>query len=142
MEFDKSRVYTALNADELKIGSKVYISDNLDALKECVTDDCNPVTLRGIYGAECRDRFAVLDNNTAFNLAYLVSEPEEKKLKWIDLKVGDIIQRPFYDGYRTAMVVVIDTCSETTKHIGLANTWLDDTEIEDWVKVDWVKVEE
>lgn len=27
MEFDKSRVYTALNADELKVGSQVIVGD-------------------------------------------------------------------------------------------------------------------
>ena len=36
MEFDKSRVYTALNADELKIGSKVILGNTLSELKEAV----------------------------------------------------------------------------------------------------------
>lgn len=29
MEFDKSRVYTAVNADELKIGSKCIFADTI-----------------------------------------------------------------------------------------------------------------
>ena len=29
MEFDKSRVYTALNADELKVGSQVIVGDSV-----------------------------------------------------------------------------------------------------------------
>ena len=33
MEFDRSRVYTALNADEVKPGSKVFVADSLAALK-------------------------------------------------------------------------------------------------------------
>lgn len=37
MEFDKSRVYTAVNADELKIGSKCIFADTLGALSAKVT---------------------------------------------------------------------------------------------------------
>lgn len=33
MDFDKSKVYTALNADELKLGSKVIVADDLKTLK-------------------------------------------------------------------------------------------------------------
>ena len=38
MEFDKSRVYTALNADELKIGSKVLVSNCISTLKDQVAN--------------------------------------------------------------------------------------------------------
>lgn len=31
-------------------------------------------------------------------------EPEEKKLKWTDLKFGDVIRNKYEDGYRSAMV--------------------------------------
>ncbi|MGI5085426.1 hypothetical protein HF284_10900, partial [Treponema putidum] len=34
MEFDESRVYTALNADELKIGSRCIFADDLNSLRE------------------------------------------------------------------------------------------------------------
>lgn len=34
MEFDESRVYTALNADKLEVGSKVITADTLKQLKE------------------------------------------------------------------------------------------------------------
>lgn len=33
MKFDKNKVFTALNADELPIGSKVIVADNLASLK-------------------------------------------------------------------------------------------------------------
>ena len=36
MEFDKSRVYTIVNADELKVGSKVIVADSLGLLKRLV----------------------------------------------------------------------------------------------------------
>lgn len=39
MTFDKSRVYTALNADELPIGSKCIFADTVQALCEKVESD-------------------------------------------------------------------------------------------------------
>ena len=36
MEFDKSRVFSAVNADELPIGSKVILGNTLSELKEAV----------------------------------------------------------------------------------------------------------
>lgn len=38
MEFDKSRVYTALNADELKIGSKCVFADDGSPCGELVEE--------------------------------------------------------------------------------------------------------
>lgn len=39
MKFDKSKVYTALNADEVKVGSKGYYADCLKDLEERVNSD-------------------------------------------------------------------------------------------------------
>lgn len=36
MEFDESKVYTLINADKVKIGSKGYYADDLKTLKERV----------------------------------------------------------------------------------------------------------
>ncbi len=36
MQFDKSRVYTKLNADEVKEGSEGYFADTLNDLKDIV----------------------------------------------------------------------------------------------------------
>lgn len=132
MAFDKSRVYTALNADELKIGSKVYVADNIGCLIDCVIENCNPVTLSEVRGAEHKDRFVALsDDKVAFNLAYLVAEPEEKHLDLSDFKVGDILRKEEY----IAMVVMIDTKDEG--HICLGNgRWLDDDELAKWKKVE------
>lgn len=45
MEFDKSRVYTSVNADELKVGSEVICANNLDSLKckvkQVITNECD-----------------------------------------------------------------------------------------------------
>lgn len=77
MKFDKSKIYTAVNADEVKVGSKGYFADNLTDLKALVAD-------------ESADRFNEIlhinpsDNNYRFSfsagnnyaLFYLVEEPE------------------------------------------------------------------
>lgn len=38
MEFDKARVFTALNADEIKIGSEGYFADSIRILKETIKE--------------------------------------------------------------------------------------------------------
>lgn len=96
MKFDKSRVYTALNADELKVGSKVVVADNIATLKEKVSnDECS--ILSGIQPEKTQYRFrvSVPEKNKSIDccFAYLVSEPEENKLKWQDVKIGDILYR-------------------------------------------------
>ena len=81
MEFLTERCYTALNADELKPGSKVICANYLESLKTQVEANSYPlyvVELSQIMGTSSTNRFKVDDKT--FNLAYLVSEPEEN---WI-----------------------------------------------------------
>lgn len=86
MEFDESKVYTLINADKVKIGSKGYYADDLKTLKERVNSHSR--RWRGevdeIYDIDSPYRFAI-KNNTKFALFYPVEEPEEKKY------------RPYYD---------------------------------------------
>lgn len=85
MEFDRSKVYTALNADELKIGSKVFVADNLATLKEYVDSERSMATIKHIANDSQEHRFIVQfdsDPNTcAWSFVYFISEPEEKN--WI-----------------------------------------------------------
>lgn len=91
MEYDESKVFTAKNADELKVGSKVICADNLFTLKYNVEQEPDYITaLINILPINCMRRFKTEDGEWA--LAYLVSEPEEKKLKVSDLKLGDIVR--------------------------------------------------
>lgn len=82
MEFDESKVYTPINADKVKIGSKGYYADDLKTLKERVNSHSR--RWRGevdkIYDTDSTYRFAI-KNNTRFILFYLVEEPEEKKYR-------------------------------------------------------------
>lgn len=132
MEFDKSRVYTALNADEVKLGSKVFVADNLTALKRKVEENAleNLFILDKVLPAESSYRFST--ENTDFMLCYLVSEPEPKGLHWTKLKIGDVIQRA--SGGKLRMVTGIDSFDEDC-HI-FAGSWLSDNILKNWEKVE------
>ena len=132
MDFDKSKVYTALNADELKTGSKVIVADTLGELKNCVTREVNIQKLKEIREDFWEYRFATCDENYA--LAYLLETPEEKKLKWTDLKLGDVVHKKgaFFKG----IVTEIDENTESNTHVMIGGTWKDDIELELWEKVD------
>jgi len=78
MEFDKLRVYTALNADELKVRSKVLLADDLSELKRLVENDVIPDTLEFVRAETYQFRFL---SETDFALAYLIAPPAEPKYK-------------------------------------------------------------
>ena len=126
MEFDVSKVYTAVNADELKVGSKVIVADNLADLKAKVEKGTEPATLLGIEPDDRLYRFLTIYPRNA--LAYLVSEPEV--LKWTDLKVGDVIRKDSL----TAMITSID--SDSDMHIYAGDYWYTDDELREWEKVE------
>ena len=79
MEFDKSKVYTVLNADELKVGSEVFLADNISFLKKLVKDDAVTTNLVRVLGEETNSRFEGISD--IFSLAYLVSPPAEPEYK-------------------------------------------------------------
>lgn len=130
MEFDINRVYTSVNADELKVGSKVIVADNLNDLKERVKE-CDEIKIIGaILSDEYDNRFNC--NYEDYNLCYLIEEPEKKKLKWTDLKIGDVIRY----GVFTHLVTGIHNFEQTNKHIFVSGAWLTDDELEEWEKVE------
>lgn len=84
MKFDKSKVYTALNADEVKVGSKGYYADCLKDLEERVNSDNKAYynTLVEINPTSDVYRFKKGAAFTSeYALFYLVEEPEKKKLR-------------------------------------------------------------
>ena len=82
MEFNKSKVYTAVNADELKVGSKVYVSDNMYYLKECVEKNFEPCILTRVLSEKETKRFCINNkNNEKWQLAYFIERPAEPKYK-------------------------------------------------------------
>lgn len=76
MNFDKSRVYTALNADELKVGSKVIVADDLFRLKEDLSDYRLLKIIERVKSENCEHRF-LCDDGFCYAFAYLVEEPKE-----------------------------------------------------------------
>ena len=84
MEFDKSRVYTALNADELKVGSKVIVADSLQGLKDRVnksaSDEDYISRIGSILPETAVHRFKTLWGGE-YPLAYLISPPKEPEYK-------------------------------------------------------------
>ena len=83
MKFDKSRVYTAVNADELAIGSKVILGDTLSELKEAVEVEKEEAiqTLAIIRGENEVLRFTGDKYHSGYTLVYLIEPPAEKKYK-------------------------------------------------------------
>ena len=83
MKFDKSKVFTALNADELKVGSKGYFTDNIESLELVVQSEDYLAfgELEKIQKPNMSYRFGMKESNRSFNLFYLVKEPQEKKFR-------------------------------------------------------------
>ena len=80
MTFNKSRVYTALNADEVKVGSKGVFADNVDWLKHFVKDERHISTVEKIESENMVYRFRNIKGDN-YQLFYLWEEPEEKKYR-------------------------------------------------------------
>ena len=80
MEFDKSRVYTAVNADELQIGSRCVFADTVRGLRRKVEEDVDCVeTFYRLHNNGCDDLF--IGNDCAYCYAYLIEPPNEPKYK-------------------------------------------------------------
>ena len=82
MEFDKSRVYTALNADELKVGSTVIVANDLRSLRAKVEkfDNSYKVQIRDILSEAAMRRFEAADGYV-YVLVYLISPPKKPEYK-------------------------------------------------------------
>ena len=131
MEFDINRVYTVVNADELKVGSKVICADNISQLRESVHTGKDIETLENVASDSCLYRFECSDDNE-YALAYLVEPPEEKKLKVSDLKIGDVVRHK--TGKLEFLITGIDNdCNE----VFFGADWSDDENLGKF----WEKVE-
>lgn len=135
MEFKKERVFTALNADELKVGSRVYVADDIESLRIRVYRELNIATVSDITDESNEHRIVVRFDDGgieyAWALAYYVAPPEEKKLKWTDLKIGDVVT----NGNRVYMVTGIDKSGKWGSHVQFGQEWICDEDLKDWEKV-------
>ena len=79
MTFDKSKVYTALNADELELESEVILADSLESLKQQVEANSWPTYVKRldwVMGESFANRFK--SGNLRYNLAYFVRNVDEE----------------------------------------------------------------
>lgn len=134
MNYDESRVYTALNAEELKPGSKIIVADDIATLKLKVDDETKVQTLIDIADPSVSARFIVDfsdDVGRSWLLAYLVEPPEP--LKWTSLKVGDIIKckHGMHEGV-IAMVTRIDSLTTDRLPVYAGTSWLSDADLVNW----------
>ena len=82
MEFDKSRVYTAVNADELEIGSKCIFANTVRKLKEKVEQKNNTNCIETFYRLLNNGGDGLFVGNVcAYCYAYLIESPAEPKYK-------------------------------------------------------------
>lgn len=128
MEFDSSKVYTALDADDLKVGSNVVVAEDLAHLRVFVHDNVTCI-LEKVLNEENAARF-VAYKGEAYSLAYLVSEPEEKKLELTDLKVGDVVR------HKESGVEYVITAIDKRNNCFFAYSWHRDSFLEECEKVE------
>lgn len=79
MEFDINKVYTTVNANELKVGDKVIFADDLNTLRKQVVNDGPISCINHIASEEYEYRFYGNNDVEFFALAYLVEQVKEKK---------------------------------------------------------------
>lgn len=128
MEFDVSKVYSAVTAEQLKVGDKVIVADNLEQLRNKVQSGAQPQKLVAVLEDNCEYRFSV--EQDPYALAYLVES--RRTLHWADLKPGDIIRKEDV----TYMVTAVDSREDAYRHIYAGDLWLCNDGLEEWEKVD------
>ena len=80
MEFDKTRVYTAVNAEDLPIGSKCIFANNVFTLKDHVRNNYPAEILISVCSETITERFNS-DSDEFYSLAYLIEPPSKPKYK-------------------------------------------------------------
>ena len=79
MTFDKNKIYTSLNADEVKVGSIGYFADSISTLKEIVKNE-EFFEVELILNEEYTYRFKA-SNGLDYMLFYLVEEPKNEECR-------------------------------------------------------------
>lgn len=97
MKFDKEKIFTVLNANEVRIGSSGYFADNLRSLRVATEEEYSRAygEIEEIMDNSYGCRFRKKDGDT-YTLFYLAEEPREKKLrpyKNMDEMVEDFKER-------------------------------------------------
>jgi hypothetical protein len=84
MQFDLSKVYTAVDADKIRVGSIGYGADTIEMLKEKVEADGEGAryVVTKITADNCMFRFCTIRGSDALSSAlfYLIEEPKDNTL--------------------------------------------------------------
>lgn len=128
MDFKIDNVYSAVNADTLKPGTKAIFAENMEQLKSFVETGIGIDTLDCVLDEGHALRFMSTETKRPYALAYAVYD----HLKWTYLKVGDVIT----NGRYVSMITNIDYYAEDSKHVCAGAHWLGDDELKDWRKVE------
>ena len=80
MEFDKTRVYTALNAEDLPIGSRCIFADDLNSLREKVQSAEYHIFKLFTIKKDC-EIYRFDNYEDVYALAYLIELPAKSKYK-------------------------------------------------------------
>ena len=133
MEFDKSRVYTAVNADELPIGSKCIFADTLGALSAKVQSEEYKdfiTILKRIYNDGFYNRFDTGDD--LFYFAYFIessSKPMYKQFESVEKAMEAIEQHGHYviktNNMMSAFLVTEDDKDQEESRIFIDGYWYD-----------------
>lgn len=79
MEFDKSKVYTVFNADEVKVGSEGYFADfKTDLISFVKSEDNNCYHILGSSNSDDEYPF-ITEKDVQYRFFYLVEEAQEPK---------------------------------------------------------------
>lgn len=79
VKFDPKRVFTAVNADEVKTGSKGYVAGNLSGLRDALAFGKSLDKIVKINPETYSERFNIGD--FSYTLFYLVEEPAEEEYR-------------------------------------------------------------
>jgi len=127
MEFDKSKVYTAVNADELPIGSKCIFADTIKDLKEEVKKK-RIDTLFGIATEQYEYRFISEHGyKIQYALAYFIEQPAKPKYKpfsSVEKAMEAIREHDGWVGYKCRSFLVTAYDKMRPNHsVCLSDTW-------------------
>ena len=128
MDFKKDNVYSAVNADTLKPGTKAIFAENMEQLKRFVEKGIGIDTLDCVLDEGHALRFMSTETKKPYALAYAVYD----SLKWTDLKVGDVIT----NGKYVSMITNIDYSNEDNLHVYAGAYWITNDDLKDWRKVE------
>lgn len=136
MQLDKSRVHTALNADEVKIGSMGFFADDIYNLRDVIENKDKSFfgKITEIKKPSEIYRFVKLDadgSSLEYNLFYLVSEPKEEKkyrpYKDTEEMIEDFKERynSRFDGHSQMPFIWVKDWGEKSLIISFGKDWVD-----------------